>query len=166
MRVPETETVAPVPEPEPEPVQVTPHEEGERVYFDWQQPGWNGILDGLGVLRDNRLVNPLSFGVSELEIPVGILHFLKRKYPDLDSKDSGIKTRAWKRFIASPESKPFRTRNRGRFLARSVGGLDNGWKSGRPDGIQVGNVSDGKENGPATDAGLCGGTQGRVGLGD
>jgi len=116
-------------EPSPagdEPVKCTVHEQDGGLIGDWQQPGWDRLLDGVRVIRDNRLAKDLRFGRPELEIPVGMLYFLKQKYPELDSKDSQIKTRAWKRFLASPESLPFRVRGRGGFLNRSVGGLDHG----------------------------------------
>lgn len=112
-----------------DPVVVTPHQDGNRVVFDWQQPGWDRILEGLKEVRDRGLTRGLSFGVTELEIPVGMLYFLKRRFPDLDSPDSMIKTAAWKKFLASPMSKPFRTRNRGGALARSFGGVSDGRKS-------------------------------------
>lgn len=140
-----------------DPVIVTPVESGDRVYFDWQQPGWNSLLKTVERVRDNRLVRQMDWGVVELEIPVGMLHFLKKRYPDLDSPDSSIKTAAWKKYLASAASKPFRTRGRGKFLNRSVGGLDNGGQSSGADSVPVSNVSDGQGDGPATDPGLCGG---------
>jgi hypothetical protein len=47
-----------------------------------------------------------------LQIPWEDLERLKRKYPDLASPDGKIKTRAYYRLLASPESMPFRVRER------------------------------------------------------
>jgi hypothetical protein len=140
-----------------DPVVVTPHVDGDRVVFDWQQPGWKGLLDGVQTIRDNRLTRPMQWGVAELEIPVGMLHFLKKKYPELGSPDAQIKTRAWKRFLASPQSKPFRTRGRGGYLNRSFGGLPNGGQSPRTDELSKPHLPDRQGDGPATDQSLCGG---------
>ena len=50
-----------------------------------------------------------QIGKSELLIPTLVLRQLKKKYPDLDSPDRMTKVRAWKKFLASTESKPWRT---------------------------------------------------------
>ena len=108
---------------DPEPIRVQLVEEGDKLYADWTQPGARTLLEGVQVLRDNRLARAMPWGRPEMEIPAVDLHFLKLKYPDLASPDGGIKTRAWKRFLASAESFPYRVRPRGRFLGRSVGGI-------------------------------------------
>ena len=109
-----------------DPVVVTPHEEGEKVYFDWQQPGWEKIVEHNLAVQRERAVEDLSFGRWELEIPTAVRYFLGKKYPDLDSKDPQIKKQAWLKFARSSASKPYRIHSRGRYLGRSVGGLDNG----------------------------------------
>ena len=146
--------------PEADPVIVTPVEQDGKVLFDWQQPGWRSMLDGLQAVRDNRLTRSMDWGVSELEIPVGMLHFLKKRYPDLDSKDHQIKTNAWKKFLASPQSKPFRTRGRGGFLNRSVGGLADGRQSSGGDVLALPDVPPGGADEPAADPSLCRGPGG------
>lgn len=50
-----------------------------------------------------------SFAYSALMIPELDYHVLMIKNPDLNSKDAEIQTRAWKKFILSPESLPYRT---------------------------------------------------------
>jgi len=70
------------------------------------------------VLAHNREVmanggaRTLSFGKSELLIPELELRNLKKRYPDLAAPDMQIRVRAWKRFIRSAESKPWRVSQR------------------------------------------------------
>ena len=54
----------------------------------------------------------LSFGKSELVIPEVILTKLKKKYPELKAPDMEIRVKAWKRFLASSESRPWRVSTR------------------------------------------------------
>jgi hypothetical protein len=44
----------------------------------------------------------------ELSLPEFTYYMMVRNNPDLESEDHDIKSRAWKRFIASDESKPYR----------------------------------------------------------
>jgi len=53
-----------------------------------------------------------SFGKVELSIPELELRNLKKRYPDLAAPDMQIRVRAWKRFIRSAESKPWRVSQR------------------------------------------------------
>jgi hypothetical protein len=112
-----------------DPVKVEMVENGDQVVSNWLQPGRRTLLSNVAEVRDNRLAKEMEWGRAELEIPVMDLHFLKKANPDLDSKDATIKTAAWKKFLASPESLPYRTRGRGRFLNRSFGGIANGGTS-------------------------------------
>jgi hypothetical protein len=106
-----------------EPVKTRLVPDGDRLVGEMVQPGATLLLDGIKTIRDNRLAKSLDWGRAELEIPIIQLDNLKRRYPELASPDAETKTRAWKRFAASPESAPYRVRGRGRFLARSVGGI-------------------------------------------
>lgn len=151
---------------DPSPVVVTPIESGDKVYFDWQQPGWDKIIDWNKQDRINRAQRALSWGRQELVIPEGILHFLKKAIPELDSPDAEIKTRAWKRFAADPVSLPFRVHESGGALARSFGGLDNGRQSRGTDGTPEPDVSAGQGDGPAAGESVCGGPEGHAGVGD
>lgn len=53
-----------------------------------------------------------SFGKFELCIPELELHNLKRRYPDLASPDMQTRVKAWKKYIRSVESKPWRVSQR------------------------------------------------------
>lgn len=50
----------------------------------------------------------LSWGRVTLRIPVIDLLELRRRNPELCARDHEIKTRAWKKFAASPEAAPYR----------------------------------------------------------
>jgi len=108
---------------EPDPITVRLVEEQGTLYSDWRQPGRNALLGGIQTLRQDRLAKGFRWGRPELEIPAIDLHFLTKANPDLASRDATTKTKAWKKFIASPESLPYRVRARGRNLNRSVGGI-------------------------------------------
>jgi len=47
-----------------------------------------------------------------LSVPMEDWLGLRRKYPDLQSKDPATRSKAWERFIQSDESKPYRTREK------------------------------------------------------
>lgn len=49
--------------------------------------------------------------VHALTIPEDDLAILVARYPELGSKDREIKHKAWRRFMLSPESEPYRTYN-------------------------------------------------------
>jgi hypothetical protein len=57
-----------------------------------------------GTMRD------LSFGRLALTIPAEDHEQLTEKYPDLKSRDAHIRSAAWKKFISSAESEPYRVR--------------------------------------------------------
>lgn len=109
-----------------EPVKTRLVPDGRELVGEMIQPGATTMLEGIQTIRDNRLAKSFGWGRAELEIPFIQLENLKRRYPELGSTDQETKTRAWKKFAASPESAPYRVRGHGRFLNRSVGGLDNG----------------------------------------
>ena len=50
-----------------------------------------------------------SFGSVSLCIPELDAAIIKIRYPDLNSPDAEIRTRAWQKFARSPESEPYRT---------------------------------------------------------
>lgn len=106
-----------------DPVKTRLTEEGGQLIGESIQPGATRMLEGIQVIRDNRLATELEWGRVELEIPTLQLDKLKRRYPDLGSPDSGIKLKAWKTFLRSAESRPYRVRAGGRFQGRSVGGI-------------------------------------------
>lgn len=50
-----------------------------------------------------------SFGSVALSIPMLDAQVIRARYPDLNSPDAEIRTKAWQKFAASPESEPYRT---------------------------------------------------------
>jgi hypothetical protein len=78
------------------------------------------------IVDDNREIvgdggsRSTSFGRVELRIPFRERKLLSLKYPELDSTDWETQLRAWKRFIASPESKPFRV-SKPRYISGPAG---------------------------------------------
>lgn len=106
-----------------DPITVRLAEQQGTLLSDWRQRGRRSLLDGVQTVRQDRLARKMPWGEPSLEIPLVDMHFLKKANPDLDSLDGETKTKAWKRFLASPESLPYRVRGRGRNLNRSVGGI-------------------------------------------
>lgn len=86
-----------------------PHE--GKLYRELSQPSRSLILERNAQLRrEPGAVRDLSFGRLALTIPLEDWAELREKYPDLASKDPGIKSAAWKRFISGAESEPFRVK--------------------------------------------------------
>lgn len=50
----------------------------------------------------------LSFGKAELCIPELVLSNLKKQYPELEAPDMQIRVKAWKKYLRSADSKPWR----------------------------------------------------------
>ena len=72
-------------------------------------------------VRNEDIVDP-SFApdsMMELQIPEMAYHLLIRKHPDLGSNDNDIATKAWKKFIASSESKPYRVKKKRAQITQS-----------------------------------------------
>jgi hypothetical protein len=66
------------------------------------------ILESVRDIRNNRLTRRLDWARPVLCIPELDLMQLRAKYPELNSRDPLERTLAWKRFIASSESQPYR----------------------------------------------------------
>ena len=72
------------------------------------------ILDGVRRVREG--VDPMprklgshgGFGAVMLSIPEFEYPFILRMFPDFNSMDEEIKTKAWKKFAVSPFSEPYR----------------------------------------------------------
>lgn len=69
------------------------------------------ILD----LNQRRRLEPdsmrkVDWARAELDIPEAHYHVLCSKYPDLKCWDKEIRSKAWDKFIASSESRPYRVR--------------------------------------------------------
>lgn len=70
------------------------------------------ILDMNRKLRDESLNTDIGEGLGylALNIPVPDMRVLELRYPDLVSQDHEIRLKAWKKFIASPESEIYKIR--------------------------------------------------------
>lgn len=98
-------------------------EEGTTLYNDWVQPTRKIILDGVREVRNRREAKSMGWGRIEAEIPQLDLHFLEKCNPDLKSRDSSIKTKAWKKFLSSSASLAYRVQVKGGASNRSAGSL-------------------------------------------
>lgn len=76
------------------------------------------MQDPTGQLRENDYLRKTqgtrdcSFGRLALQIPMADYYRLIRANPDLASKDAKTRTNAMLKFIASPESIPYRVRDK------------------------------------------------------
>lgn len=68
-------------------------------------------LDELRKLRNDGGLGHQDFGSVVLSIPELDFAVLQRRYPDLISRDNETNKRAWLKFLASPESAPYRVRD-------------------------------------------------------
>jgi len=98
-------------------------EQDGRLYVARKQPARNAILETVSEIRKDRLAKTLSFGRPELSIPFEDYERLTRANPDLRSTDAATKTAAWRRFLRSADSAPYRVQASGRSRPRSNGGL-------------------------------------------
>ena len=77
------------------------------------QPTRNLVLERNQELRKNPdAIRKLESMGWELSIPLSDYHNLRKKYPDLASPDGLVRSLAWKQFIGSAESVPYRVRDR------------------------------------------------------
>ncbi len=74
---------------------------------------------GAAVLDENqrRRLEPDSvrrpdWGVLALRIPEAHYHVLRSRYPELSCWDHQIRSRAWDKFMQSPESRPYRVKEK------------------------------------------------------
>jgi hypothetical protein len=82
--------------------------EGGRIYRELVQPSRELILQHNAHARAAGGPSDLSFGRLQLRIPLEDLAQLYLLNPELNSPDAQIMTQAWRRFVASPESLPYR----------------------------------------------------------
>ena len=89
--------------------------EGGKLVRKQVQPLEDTILDFNAELQKNpgALRDLTSMGW-ELNIPELHYHRLVKAHPDLGCPDSSIRTAAWRKFIGSSESDPYRVRSRRR----------------------------------------------------
>lgn len=75
------------------------------VTFD---PNHMRVLDENRKIRNSNLVKQKADMHWALSMTPMQYDKIKKKYPDVASEDNEIQTKAWKKFIASSESKPYR----------------------------------------------------------
>lgn len=82
------------------------------------QPDENRILQANQEVRRNPdALRNLSFAGLELRIPEIAYYALRKKYPELNSPDAEIRTKAWRRFLATSEADEYRMRPKRRARA-------------------------------------------------
>jgi hypothetical protein len=87
--------------------------EAERLTVVTHHPQERLILETNAELRKcEPMADREGLGRWALSVPFLKWIELRRKYPDLASTSSAVKSRAWLRFIASDESLPFKVRER------------------------------------------------------
>jgi hypothetical protein len=87
--------------------------EGENLVTVRDQINRTPILESVAALRNEGGANDTEgLGRWALSIPFEDWLRLREKYPELASKDAKTKSRAYLRFMRSPESEPFRVRER------------------------------------------------------
>ena len=93
--------------------------EGGELVRKVTQPSEDPILERNRELRKNPAALH-SLDSMGLELTIPELHYwrLVKKYPELGAPDAATKTRAWRRFMGSSESDPYRVKDRRR--ARGV----------------------------------------------
>ena len=72
------------------------------------QPTRKAVLEETRELRNLGVTFDVPFGRVALNIPQLDFQRLIKIYPDLNSPDGHTQTRAWRKFIRSSESKPYR----------------------------------------------------------
>lgn len=89
--------------------------EGDRLVRRTAQPSRRPILEFVKQIRTaGDVLRPLSFMGWELSIPENDYFPLLQKYPELNSQDAELRTRAWKKFMASSEAEQYRVHHRKR----------------------------------------------------
>ena len=82
--------------------------EGGHIVREHYQPTRKAILEAIKQRRNAGTMIDAPFGRCELSIPELDYHRLIRAYPALNSHDTVEQTKAWKRFLRSAESEPYR----------------------------------------------------------
>ena len=81
-------------------------------------------LEKWKAVRNENPHRELEWGAPMLAIPPLDWAVLKVRFPDLISPDHEIKKRAWNKFLASPLSEPYRSKERSRILRPIRANLD------------------------------------------
>ncbi len=87
----------------------------QRVWFEHgaivrenYQPTREAVLEGIKQRRNAGVMIDAPFGRCMLTIPQLDYQRLMKAYPALNSLDTAEQTKAWKRFLRSAESEPYR----------------------------------------------------------
>ena len=72
------------------------------------QPTRTAVLEAIKQRRNAGIMKDAPFGRCELSIPQLDYQRLIKAYPALNSFDTVEQTNAWKAFLRSPESEPYR----------------------------------------------------------
>lgn len=88
--------------------EVTFHAHDDTASVRLVQDNAQQIFDAVQEIRNNNLAREFAGLKPVLCIPELELMKLKRKYPDLASKDNEIRSKAWLRYLTSSESAPWR----------------------------------------------------------
>lgn len=92
--------------------------EGGTLVRSRSQPDRVQLLEHNQELRNNPgALRDMSFAGLEMNLPELDYYLLIEQYPDLNSPDAEIKTKAWRKFMASPLADPYRVRDRPRARA-------------------------------------------------
>jgi hypothetical protein len=87
--------------------------EGDQLTHTLEQPTRGLILDTAEKLRQiGGIADRPGLGRWALSVPFEDWLRLRAKYPDLAATDQRVKSRAWLKFISSPEAAPFKVRER------------------------------------------------------
>ena len=82
--------------------------EHDRVTTVTHQPTRDAIMERTARMRLERdALRHMSFGGMMLIVPLEDLEELRRKYPDLNSRDGKEKTAAWRRLAKSREGRKY-----------------------------------------------------------
>lgn len=87
------------------------HADGE-IQVGKTQRNRGAILEENKVIRNNGLCRNMEWGAPALRIPEVDYIKLVKKYPDLASRDNLTRSLAWKKFLQSTESTPYRLDDR------------------------------------------------------
>lgn len=72
------------------------------------QPDRELILELNKRKRIEKPQKDLTFGRQVLSIPELDWELIRALYPELEAPDNEIRTKAWRKFMASPDSEPYR----------------------------------------------------------
>jgi hypothetical protein len=104
-----SQTLTPQPQSSPNDIQTRVWFEHGHIVRENYQPTRNAVLEATKYRRDHPgIMKDAPFGRAMLTIPQLDYQRLIKAYPALNSLDTVEQTKAWKRFLRSPESEAYR----------------------------------------------------------